>query len=130
MGSRDASIGREYCSYVCCMYAAKQAIIAREHDPRIEPAIFFIDFRAQGKGFDRYYERARDVHGVRLIRSMISRVTQDPGTRNLELNYVGEDGCIQTEEFDLVVLSVGLSRIRPPGNWRKSLGSPPIRGAS
>jgi heterodisulfide reductase subunit A-like polyferredoxin len=109
VGSRDASIGREYCSYVCCMYAAKQAIIAREHDPRIEPTIFFIDFRAQGKGFDRYYERARDVHGVRFIRSMISRVAHDPRTHNLELNYVDEDGPIQTEEFDLVVLSVGLS---------------------
>jgi len=108
VGSRDASIGREYCSYVCCMYAAKQSIIAKEHDPRVEPAIFFIDFRAQGKGFDRYYERARDVHGVRLIRSMISRVTEDPRTHNLELNYVDEDGRIQMEEFDLVVLSVGL----------------------
>jgi heterodisulfide reductase subunit A-like polyferredoxin len=109
VGSRDASIGREYCSYVCCMYAAKQAIIAREHDPRVESTIFFIDFRAQGKGFDRYYERARDVHGVRLIRAMISRVAQDPRTHNLELNYVDDDGSIQTEEFDLVVLSVGLS---------------------
>ncbi len=109
VGSRDASIGREYCSYVCCMYAAKQAIIAREHDHRIEPTIFFIDFRAQGKGFDRYYERARDEHGVRLIRAMISRVAQDPQTHNLELNYVDEDGGLRTEEFDLVVLSVGLS---------------------
>jgi heterodisulfide reductase subunit A-like polyferredoxin len=109
VGSRDASIGREYCSYVCCMYAAKQAIIAREHDHRVESTIFFIDFRAQGKGFDRYYERARDVHGVRLIRSMISRVAQDPRTHHLELNYVDDQGRIQTEEFDLVVLSVGLS---------------------
>jgi len=109
VGSRDASLGREYCSYVCCMYAAKQAIIAREHDHRVESTIFFIDFRAQGKGFDRYYERAREVHGVRLIRSMISRVTQDPRTHNLELVYVDDEGRIQTEEFDLVVLSVGLS---------------------
>jgi heterodisulfide reductase subunit A-like polyferredoxin len=109
VGSRDASIGREYCSYVCCMYAAKQAIIAREHDPRIEPTIFFIDFRAQGKGFDRYYERARDEHGVRLVRGMISRVAQDPRSGNLELNFVDEEGRVQTEEFDLVVLSVGLS---------------------
>ncbi len=109
VGSRDASIGREYCSYVCCMYAAKQSIIAKEHDHRVEPTIFFIDFRAQGKGFDRYYERARDVHGVRLIRSMISRVTEDPRTHNLELNFVDEDGVIQMEEFDLVVLSVGLT---------------------
>ncbi len=108
VGSRDASIGREYCSYVCCMYAAKQSIIAKEHDHGVEPTIFFIDFRAQGKGFDRYYERARDVHGVRLIRSMISRVTEDPRSHNLELNYVGEDGQIRMEEFDMVVLSVGL----------------------
>ena len=109
MGSRDASCGREYCSYVCCMYATKQAIIAREHDHNIEPTIFFIDFRAQGKGFDRYYERAEDDHGVRYIRSMISRVAQDPRTHNLELNYVDESGQVQTEVFDMVVLSVGLN---------------------
>ena len=109
VGSRDASIGREYCSYVCCMYAAKQSIIAKEHDHGVTPTIFFIDFRAQGKGFDRYYERARDEHGVRLIRSMISRVTEDPRTHNLELTYVDEDGHIRLEEFDMVVLSVGLT---------------------
>jgi heterodisulfide reductase subunit A-like polyferredoxin len=108
VGSRDASIGREYCSYVCCMYAAKQAIIAREHDPRVAPTVFFIDFRAQGKGFDRYYERAREAHGVRFIRALPSRVVQDPGTKNLELAYVDAAGQVQTETFDLVVLSVGL----------------------
>jgi NADPH-dependent glutamate synthase beta subunit-like oxidoreductase len=118
VGSRDASIGREYCSYVCCMYAAKQSIIAKEHDHGVSPTIFFIDFRAQGKGFDRYYERARDEHGVRLIRSMISRVTEDPRTHNLELTYVDEDGHIRLEEFDMVVLSVGLTPI-PPRSWRR-----------
>jgi heterodisulfide reductase subunit A-like polyferredoxin len=109
VGSRDASIGREYCSYVCCMYAAKQAIIAKEHDPGIEPTIFFIDFRAQGKGFDRYYERAEEDHGVRFVRSLISRVTQDPRTRNLEVDFADDAGRIQAEEFELVILSVGLS---------------------
>ena len=108
VGSRDACIGREYCSYVCCMYATKQAIIAREHDPRLEPTIFFIDLRAQGKGFDRYYERAKEAHGVRFVRSMVSRVTEDPQTHNLEITYADEAGAIRTEEFDLVVLSVGL----------------------
>jgi heterodisulfide reductase subunit A-like polyferredoxin len=91
------------------MYAAKQAIIAKEHDPRVQPTIFFIDFRAQGKGFDRYYERAREVHGVRFIRSMVSRVTEDPRTGNLELTYVDEEGQVREEDFDLVVLSVGLT---------------------
>ncbi|MFZ5449791.1 MAG: FAD-dependent oxidoreductase [Thermodesulfobacteriota bacterium] len=109
VGSRDASIGREYCSSVCCMQATKQAMIAREHDPRVAATIFFLDLRAQGKGFDRYYERAREVHGVRYIRSLVSRVTQDPRTANLEITFVDEADRIQTEEFDLVVLSVGLA---------------------
>ena len=108
VGSRDASIGREYCSYVCCMYATKQAVIAKEHDPEVEPTIFFIDMRAQGKGFDRYYERARDQIGVRYIRSMVSRIAEVPKSKNLLISYVDAGGEIQSEEFDLVVLSVGL----------------------
>jgi heterodisulfide reductase subunit A len=108
VGSRDASVGREYCSYICCMQATKQAIIAREHDPEVAATVFFLDLRAQGKGFDRYYERAREVHGVRYLRSMVSRVTQDPGSENLEITYLDEAGSVQAEEFDLVVLSVGL----------------------
>ncbi len=59
VGSREKHDNREFCSYVCCMHAVKQAIIARDHDPELEATIFFIDLRAQGKGFDRYYERAR-----------------------------------------------------------------------
>ncbi len=109
VGSRDASCGREYCSYVCCMYASKQAIIAQEHDHNIESTIFYIDLRAQGKGFDRYCERAKTDHGVRYTRAMVSRVAQDPLTKNLELSYVDESGQVQTEVFDLVVLSVGLN---------------------
>jgi heterodisulfide reductase subunit A-like polyferredoxin len=109
VGSRDASCGREYCSYVCCMYATKQAIIAREHDHNIEPTIFFIDFRAQGKGFDRYYDRAEKNHGVRYIRSMVSRVAQNPQTGDLELTYVDDQGRVQSEVFEMVVLSVGLN---------------------
>ncbi len=108
VGSRDASCDREYCSSVCCMYATKEAVIAREHDPHIEPTIFFIDLRAFGKGFDDYVTRARDHHGVRYVRAMPSRVFEDPATGNLELRYVDETGQRRTEEFDLVVLSVGL----------------------
>ncbi|MBI5585294.1 MAG: FAD-dependent oxidoreductase [Deltaproteobacteria bacterium] len=109
VGSRDASLQRDYCSYVCCMYATKQAVIAKEHLPGLEPTIFFIDIRAQGKGFDRYYERAKGEHGVRYIRSLISRVTQDPRTNNLQLSYIDETNEFKTEEFDLVILSVGLA---------------------
>ncbi|RLB86176.1 MAG: heterodisulfide reductase [Deltaproteobacteria bacterium] len=109
VGSRDASKGKDYCSYACCMYATKEAIIAREHDPRIQPTIFFIDIRAQGKGFDRYYERAKREHGVRYVRSMISRITEDPVTHDLEVHYLDQDGEFKDEVFDLMVLSVGFS---------------------
>jgi heterodisulfide reductase subunit A len=108
VGSRDAGIGREYCSSICCMQATKQAMIAQEHDPRVSATIFFLDLRAQGKGFDRYYERAKEVHGVRYIRSQVSRVTQDPRTENLEITYIDAEDRGQTEEFDMVILSVGL----------------------
>jgi len=89
------------------MYATKQAIIAREHDANVKPTIFFIDMRAHGKGFDRYYERAQET-GVRYVRSMVSRIAEKPQTKNLEISYVDDQGKIQLEEFDLVVLSVGL----------------------
>ncbi|MFZ5586502.1 MAG: FAD-dependent oxidoreductase [Thermodesulfobacteriota bacterium] len=109
VGSRDAGIGRDYCSYVCCMYATKQAVIAAEHVPGLEPSIFYMDIRAQGKGFDRYYERARDQHGVRYERSLISRVLEDPVSHDLILEYRDENDELHQENFDLLVLSVGLS---------------------
>ncbi len=108
VGSRDSSCGRDYCSSVCCMYATKEAVIAREHDDRIEATIFYIDLRAFGKGFDEYATRAQEHHGVRYLRSMVSRVIEDPVSGNLELRYVDEAGQRTNEEFDLVVLSVGL----------------------
>ena len=108
VGSRDASVGCEYCSYVCCMYATKQAMISKEHDREIEPTIFYIDMRAPGKSFERYYERARTTGGVRYVRSMISRVLENPQTHDPDLTYVDESGEIQTETFDMVILSVGL----------------------
>ena len=122
VGSRDASINRDYCSYVCCMYATKQAIIAKEHLAGLEPTIFFIDIRAQGKGFDRYYERAKGEHGVRYVRSLISRVAQDPKTNNLQVSYIDEDNRFQTEEFDLVILSVGLTPHSQSGPLAECLG--------
>ncbi|MFH0788251.1 MAG: NAD(P)-binding protein [Pseudomonadota bacterium] len=108
VGSRDAAINQDYCSYVCCMAATKQAIIAKEHLSAIETTIFFIDLRAQGKGFDRYYERAKKEQGVRYVRSLISRVAEHPTTHNLIISYIDEENSFQNEEFDLVILSVGL----------------------
>ncbi|MBW1635495.1 MAG: FAD-dependent oxidoreductase [Deltaproteobacteria bacterium] len=107
VGSRDHSCDRDYCSSVCCMYAAKEAFIAREHDSSIEPTIFYIDMRSFGKNFDDYISRVKESN-VRFVRAMVSRVFEDPVTGDLELRYVDESGERQSEVFDMVVLSVGL----------------------
>jgi heterodisulfide reductase subunit A-like polyferredoxin len=111
VGSRDISCNQGYCSSVCCMYATKEAVIAKEHDPNVEPTVFYMDIRSFGKGFDRYVERAEQEYGVRYVRSMVSMVTEVPETGNPRLRYATPDGKNVEEEFDLVVLSVGL---RPP----------------
>jgi heterodisulfide reductase subunit A len=122
VGSRDAAKGRPYCSSVCCMYATKQAIIAQEHDSRIQPTIFFIDLRAHGKGFERYYQGAKKDHQINYIRAMVSRVVQDPRTQNLQLTYVDDANRIQTAEFDLVVLSVGMGVAPETAELARKLG--------
>jgi len=109
IGSRDTE--RDYCSSICCMYATKEAIIAKEHaGEELECHIFFMDLRAFGKGFDAYYERAKEL-GVKYIRCRPSSVEEIQETKNLEINYVTDDGKVLTEQYDLVVLSVGM---QPP----------------
>ncbi|MDE3088850.1 MAG: FAD-dependent oxidoreductase [Chloroflexota bacterium] len=108
VGSRNLNQGNDYCSAVCCMYATKEAIVAKEHLKGLEATIFYIDLRAYGKGFYRYYQRAKDEYGIRYVRSMISSVKEMSQTKNLLLKFVADDGRIREEEFDLVVLSAGL----------------------
>ena len=108
VGSRDSHIGQEYCSAVCCMSATKQAMITREHAPDIDTTIFFIDIRAQGKGFDRFYERSKSENDVRYVRSMISRVIPNPEDDTLNIAYATPDHHMRQENYDMIVLSVGL----------------------
>ena len=121
VGSRDETCSREYCSSVCCMYATKQAVIAKEHDTNIQPTIFYNDIRAFGKGFERYYESARDNTGVAYVRGIPSTVKELQQSRNLLIEYQGEDGNRQQEEFDMVVLSVGLEPSGSSGELAKTL---------
>lgn len=107
VGSRDPHNANPWCSSVCCMYATKQAIIAKEHDDRISPTVFYMEMRAFGKDFDKYVDRAKSDYGVRYQRAMISMVREEPGTGNLVLRYAHEDGTLVDEIFDMVVLSIG-----------------------
>ncbi|MDH5794820.1 MAG: FAD-dependent oxidoreductase, partial [Candidatus Bathyarchaeota archaeon] len=121
VGSRDAKVGNEYCSAVCCMYAMKEAVIAKEHSPDLHCSIFFIDMRAYGKEFEQYYVKAEKEHGIRFVRCRVSRVEEIPDSRNLLLKYV-EDGQPRDEEFDLVVLSAGMQSPRGAQDLARKLG--------
>ena len=106
VGSRD--VDRDYCSSVCCMYATKEAIIAKEHVGKdLECDVFFMDMRAFSKGFDEYYQRAKEL-GVEYIRCRPASVKEIPETKNLSIEYLAENDKKVSREYDLVVLSVGL----------------------
>ncbi len=103
VGSRDTE--RPYCSYACCMYTLKEAILARELHPDIEVCIFYMDMRAFGKEWWRYFGRARSL-GVSFVRCRIASV-QDGGADNLKINYEDESGAYFSRTFGMVVLATG-----------------------
>ena len=105
VGSRE--VDHNYCSSVCCMYATKEALIVKEHEPETECTIFYIDMRAFGKGYELFFQRAKE-QGIRYIRCRPSAVRELIGSKNLALQFEGDDGKLVQEEFDLVVLSVGM----------------------
>ncbi len=109
VGSRDINRAcHGYCSSVCCMYAIKQAVIAREHSSSgaVDATVFYMDMRTHGKGFEAYYDRARE-EGIKFHRARVHTVSPAEND-NLKVRYAGENGDIREDEFDLVVLSVGL----------------------
>jgi heterodisulfide reductase subunit A len=110
VGSRDTHFGaRGYCSGVCCTYAVKEAILAKEHSKQaLDAAIFYIDIRTFGKDFEQYYNRAKDDLGVRFVKSRISHVEPMDADGRHAIRYVDESGKTIRERFDIVVLSVGL----------------------
>ena len=108
VGSRDAKIGHTYCSGICCTYAIKQMMLVKHHYPATEVAAFHNDIRSYGKGFEDFYNRARNMQGVRFIRKRISSIKENKHSNNLIVTYVTDDHTIRKEEFDMVVLSVGM----------------------
>jgi heterodisulfide reductase subunit A len=105
---RGLTTGVPYCSKVCCMIAAKQTIIAKEHEASVETTVFYNDLKAYGKGFWEFYRKAV-ASGVQYIRARPHDVLEDPGSKNLTLRYEDlESGLVRTKEVELLVLSTGL----------------------
>jgi heterodisulfide reductase subunit A len=115
VGSRQVNPtdGNSYCSTVCCTYTQKQVILTKDHDAEAECTIFHNDIRSYGKDFERFYQRTERLPGIRFIRSYTSIVKEDPETKNVTIRYSTPDDGVKEEEFDMVVLSVGLN---PPAD--------------
>ena len=116
VGSRQVIPGgNSYCSGVCCTYTQKQVILTKDHDADAECTIFHNDIRSFGKDFERYFERTQNLPGVKFIRSYVSLGREIPETKNVTLRYSTPDDGVKEEEFDMVVLSVGLN---PPDGYK------------
>lgn len=109
VGSRDEKSGNTYCSRVCCMYATKEAELVKEHVPGVDVKIYYMDIRAFGKGFEEFYQRAKEEFKIDYVKGRVAEIIEDPNTKNLliraeniELSEPIED------EVDMVILSSGL----------------------
>ncbi len=107
IGSRDNSCFHNYCSSVCCMYAIKEATMAKEHDPELKVTLFMMDVRTHGKGFDEARIRATREKKLKIIRARPNKITKVED--KFLITYVDENNNPCASLFDMIVLSVGLN---------------------
>jgi heterodisulfide reductase subunit A len=106
-GSRDDSVGNPICSQVCCMYSMKQAQLLMGALPMADITIYYIDIRSFGKGFEEFYQQAKDM-GVSFVKGKIGKISEKENG-NLMLRYEDiQEGKLKEAEHDMVVLSVGM----------------------
>ncbi len=124
VGSRDVHLGAKgYCSSVCCTYAIKEAMLAKEHSKNpLDTAIFYMDVRTHGKDFERYYNRGMEKSGIRFIKSKITHIVPVDDTGKQLIRYIDDTGKRMEEAFDIVVLSVGLGVSTDAVNLAGKLG--------
>jgi len=110
VGSRDLQTDTDFCSNICCMYAIKEAMVAREQAARVgaylDTSIYYMDMRTFGKSFQRYRDRSESA-GVMFKRGRVHTVEPDKAADDLQIRWVATDGTVQVDHTDLVVLSVG-----------------------
>ncbi len=108
-GSRDQSLGRPYCSRICCMYAIKQSMLISGALPIVSVTVYNMDIRAFGKGYQQFYDNAKDM-GIEFVKGKVAKIKENPDTKDLTLSVerIEADGGLVEEEYDLVVLSLGV----------------------
>jgi len=108
VGSRDIQMQADFCSNICCMFAIKEALVAKEKiDSNLEATIFYMDMRTFDKSFQRYRDEAETIHGIRFERGRVHSVVPDAKSGDLILRSVDISGQSSEAPFDMVILSVG-----------------------
>lgn len=107
-GSRDASLGINYCSRVCCMYAIKQAMLLSGALPLADITIYYMDIRAFGKGYEQFYQNAKAM-GIEFVKAKVAKITQGDN-QTVKIRYEDQegDGGVMEREHDLTILSLGI----------------------
>ncbi len=110
IGSRDQN--HAYCSSICCMYATKEAMLAKQRlAGDVDCTVFIMDERAFNKEYAAYFDKARNQHNIQYKRCRVSQIYEDPSTKDLILQFSDSDGTLREERYDMVVLAAGL---QPP----------------
>ncbi|MBU0995679.1 MAG: FAD-dependent oxidoreductase [Proteobacteria bacterium] len=123
VGSRNVMIGADFCSSVCCMFAVKEAILAKQKMGKESDAvIFYMDMRTFGRDFQRYKDEAENVKGIRFVRMRVHSIQLHENTDDLLISYVNKDGEQVDEIFDLVVLSTGRKKDFLTCDWAEADG--------
>ncbi len=107
-GSRDTTLGVEYCSRVCCMYAIKQAMLLAGSLPMADITIYYMDIRSFGKGYEQFFQNAKTM-GIQFVNGKVASIKQDENQNPvLRVELIDEGSQVVERTHDLVVLSVGL----------------------
>lgn len=107
-GSRDLTLGVDYCSRVCCMYAIKQAMLLAGALPMADITIYYMDIRAFGKGYEQFYENAKAM-GIQFVKGKVARITEDENQNPiLRVELIDQNSRVVERKHDLAVLSVGM----------------------
>lgn len=107
-GSRDLTLGVDYCSRVCCMYAIKQAMLLAGALPLADITIYYMDIRAFGKGYEQFYQNAKAM-GIQFVKGKVARITEDENQNPiLRVELIDQNSRVVERKHDLAVLSVGM----------------------
>ncbi|MFX1386140.1 MAG: FAD-dependent oxidoreductase [Promethearchaeota archaeon] len=121
VGSRDVHHPecKKYCSAICCMNSAKEAIVVKEHNPNIECYIFNTEIRAKGKNFYEFIEKSKNEYNVNYVNGHVSYIKENFDSGKLKLYYEDIDkGKVGTFEVDMAILASALS---PPPSYYELL---------